>query len=84
MGVKGRLGRQGGLRARRTCSDSEDSPLASQRGEENFTLCQTTSCPIPLKGGREDSVIMTESVNGCYFNNLKLTTPRAPGETKQS
>ena len=29
--------------------------LSAGRGE--FNSCQTTSCPIPLKGGREHSVI---------------------------
>lgn len=62
--VRGAAGRAGGLggfggegfgtRAL-TRRRALDLLLSAGRGE--FNSCQTTSCPIPLKGGREHSVI---------------------------
>lgn len=58
-----------GVRARKMCSDSEEDSSFLLLGRREFNFCQTTACLIPLKGaGRE--VSNTDSVNGCYFNNI--------------
>lgn len=44
-----------GLGKRASDSEKESQFLFVGRGELNF--CKTTSCLIPLKGGRKDSVI---------------------------
>lgn len=81
-GVVGRLGGRGGLRARRACSDSEDSPLLLS-GERRISLVSNNLMPNSSEG-REDSVITQRVLMVAYFNNLNSLPPGAPGETKQS
>lgn len=44
--------------------------LSVWRGDFNF--CQTLSSPDSVKGEQGGQCQNTESVNGCYFNNLNL------------
>lgn len=58
-GAGGWVGRHGGfeVRARQTCTDSEADSSILLLGRGEFHFCQTTARLIPLKRGREDSVI---------------------------
>lgn len=59
------------LGLRKWASDSEEEPLFLLVGRGECNFCQTTSC-LSLKGGLGGQCHNTESVNGCYFNNLNL------------
>ena len=67
--------RRGGLRARRTCSDSEDSLLASLSRERRISLVSNNLMPNSSERGQGGQCHNTESVNGCYFNNLNSLPP---------
>lgn len=62
--VRGAAGRAGGLGGfggegfgTRALTRRRALGLLLSAGRGEFNSCQTTSCPIPLKGGREHSVI---------------------------
>lgn len=46
-----------GVRAKQTCSDSEEDSPSLLVGRVEFNFCQTTFYPIPLKAVREDRFI---------------------------
>lgn len=62
-------------------SDSGEEPPLLLVGRGEFNFCPTASCPLPLKGGREDSVL-TRIMGTAAIFTIKFAAPGCQEKTE--